>query len=289
MGDRAIATILDWAVGGAAFALVGMWAAVRWGGVTRNGFELYGSAAIVAFGIVGIFGFLYLWIMEGVFGATLGKFILNVRVRRTDGSTIGLRQSLLRNLWRLIDGIGIYLVGFLVAIFSRLKQRLGDHMAKTVVVQKDPGPLPRAVAVAVWAAVIGVGFLGAYRLHPSAEAAAARVGRVIRAELGSDRTADYEIVNPSGEFFTDTPQIVAVGEVEGVDPGVSIKAVWIADDIGDAAPPHYEIAEKSFSGGTEFSAHLSSPTNGWPAGRYHLEIYIRDKLAKQLPFTIKQR
>jgi uncharacterized RDD family membrane protein YckC len=88
MGDRAIATILDWAVGGAAFALVGMWAAVRWGGVTRNGFELYGSAANIAFGIVAIFGFLYLWIMEGVFGATLGKFILNLRVRRIDGSNI---------------------------------------------------------------------------------------------------------------------------------------------------------------------------------------------------------
>jgi hypothetical protein len=89
MGDRAIATILDVAAVGAAYALVGMWAVVRCGGVTRNGFELYGSAANVTFGIVGIFGFLYVWLLEGLFGAILGKFILNVRVRCTDGGMIG--------------------------------------------------------------------------------------------------------------------------------------------------------------------------------------------------------
>ncbi len=289
MGDRAIATILDAAVVGAIYALVGMWAAVRWGGVTGNGFKLYSTAANVTFGIVGIFGFLYVWLLEGVLGATLGKFILNVRVRRADGGTIGLKQSLIRNLLRLIDGIGVYFVGFLIAIFSHLKQRLGDHLAKTVVVQRDSGPLPRAEAVVLWAALIVVAFVGAYRLHPSAEAAAARVGRVIRAELGTDRTPDYEIVNPSNEFYTDTPKIVCVGKVDGMDPGVSMKAVWIADDTGGAAPPKYQIAEKSFSGGDEFSAYLNSPTNGWPAGRYHLEIYIRDKLAKQIPFAIKQR
>jgi len=46
MGDRAIATILD--VAGAVVAVVGMWASVRWGGVTSNGFELHGTAAVVA-------------------------------------------------------------------------------------------------------------------------------------------------------------------------------------------------------------------------------------------------
>jgi hypothetical protein len=66
MGDRAIATILDLVVVGAAYALVGMWAAVRWGGVTSNGFKLYSTAANVTFGIVVIFGFLYVWLLEGV-------------------------------------------------------------------------------------------------------------------------------------------------------------------------------------------------------------------------------
>jgi uncharacterized RDD family membrane protein YckC len=330
MGDRAIATILDLVVAGAAFALVGMWAAARWGGVTSNGFELHGTPAGVAIGAVAIFAFLYVWLLEGVLGATLGKFILNVRVRRTDGRAIGFKQSLVRNLFRVIDGIGVYLVGFLIATFSHLKQRLGDHVARTVVVQRDSGPLPRAMAVVVWAAVIVASFVGAYRLHPDAgaagvasapltaastsvppqavasapltiastavppqvaptRAAAGGEGRVIRAELGTDRTPDYEIVNPSSEFYTDTQQIMCVWKVEGVDPSVSIKTVWIVDDSGGAAPPNYKIAEKSIAGVSEGSGFLTRPTNGWPAGKYHLEIYIGDKLAKQVPFTIKQR
>jgi uncharacterized RDD family membrane protein YckC len=315
MGDRAIATILDLVVAGAAFALVGMWAAVRWGGVTRNGFELHGTAAGVAIGAVALLTFLYVWLMEGVLGATLGKFILSVQVRRTDGSAIGLQQSLVRNVLRVIDGIGVYLVGFLIATFSHLKQRLGDHVAKTVVVQRDSGPLARAVAVAAWAGVIVASAVGAYRLHPGvgavgvasaprttaststsvppqaapAPAAAAGEGRVTRAELGTDRTPDYQIVNPSSEFYTDTPKIMCIWKVEGVNPSVPIKSVWIVDDSGGAAPPNYQIVEKSIAGFSEGSFFMTRPNSGWLAGHYHLEIYIGDKLAKQVPYTIKQR
>jgi hypothetical protein len=120
-------------------------------------------------------------------------------------------------------------------------------------------------------------------------AATAGEGRVIRAELGTDRTPDYEIVNPSTVFYTNTPKITCVWKVEGVDPNASIKSVWIADDTGGAAPPHYKIIEKSISGSSEGGFYVNSPTNGWPPGKYHLEIYIGDKLAKQVPFTIKQR
>jgi len=120
-------------------------------------------------------------------------------------------------------------------------------------------------------------------------AAVAGDGRVIRAELGTDRTTDYEIVNPSSEFYTDTPKIMCVWKVEGVNPSVPINMVWIVDDSGGAAPPNYKITEKSISGFSEGSGFLTSPSNGWPAGQYHLEIYIGDKLAKQVPFSIKQR
>jgi uncharacterized RDD family membrane protein YckC len=293
MGDRAIATILDVVVAGAAYALVGMWAALRWGGVTSNGFELHGTAALITLGAVAIFAFLYVWLLEGVLGATLGKFILNVRVRRIDGSAIGLTKSLVRNLLRIIDAIGVYLVGFLIAIFSHLKQRLGDHVAKTVVVKKDSGPMPRAVAVAVWAAVIVACFVGAFRLHRGAGAAgvasAAGEGRLIRAELGTDRTPDFAIVNPSNEFYTDTPKIMCVWTVQGVDPSAPISLAWVVDDSGGAAPPNYLIAKKSITGSSEGSFFMNSPNTGWPVGIYHVEIYIGDKLVKVVPFTVRRR
>jgi uncharacterized RDD family membrane protein YckC len=313
MGDRAIATLLDVVVVGAAYALVGMWAAVRWGGVTSNGFELHGTPAVIAIAAVATFAFLYVWLFEGVLGASLGKFILNVRVRRIDGSAIGLTKSLVRNLLRIIDAIGVYLVGFLIAIFSHLKQRLGDHVAKTVVVQKESGPLPRAVAVVVWAAAIVASFVGAYRLHSGAGAAgvtsaplstastsvplqtaptqgaAAGEGRLIRAELGTDRTPDFTIVNPSNEFYTDTAKIMCVWTVQGVDPSVPISLAWVVDDSGGAAPPNYLIAKKSITGSSEGSFFMDSPNTGWPVGIYHVEIYIGDKLVKVVPFTVKRR
>ena len=34
----------------------------------------------------------------------------------------------MRNLLRIVDGFGGYLVGFLVAVLSRQRQRLGDHL-----------------------------------------------------------------------------------------------------------------------------------------------------------------
>jgi len=313
IGDRAIATLLDIVLAASPFAVIGVWAAVRWGGVTPNGFELHGIAALFTISLVVILWFLYVWLLEGLLGATLGKFILNLRVRRLDGSGIGLSKSLVRNLSRVVDAIGVYFVGFLIANFSDRKQRLGDHLAGTVVVQGDSGKVTRAIAAVAWAAIIIACFVGAYRLHPGAGAvgiasapratgstsvppqaaptqtAAAGEGRVTRAEMGTDSTDNYQIIGPATEFYSDTPQIVCVWQIAGTDISTPLKSVWIAEDVGDAAPPNYQLAAKSMSGVNEGKFYVTSPANGWPVGKYRLEIYIGDTLAKKIPFSIKQR
>jgi uncharacterized RDD family membrane protein YckC len=282
IGDRAIAAMLDIVVAASPFAVIGMWAAVRWGGVTPNGFQLQGTAAAITISLVVIFWLLYVWLLEGLLGATLGKFILNLRVRRLDGGRTGLSKSLVRNLSRVVDAIGFYLVGFLIANFSNRKQRLGDHMAGTVVVHVDSGKVTRATAAVAWAAIIIACFVEAYALHPSggpqlqsrvqstpqpspviapaqsaplqtlssAASSTAVAGQVTRAEMGTGKTDDYKIVNPSVEFYADTPEIVCVWDVAGVDPSILIKSIWVADDVGPAAPPHLKLMEKSLAGYT---------------------------------------
>jgi uncharacterized RDD family membrane protein YckC len=146
MGDRAIATVLDSIAIAILMVPVGMWAAAHWGGITPSGFELHGIAAFFTFSIVSVLWFVYYWLFEGMFGATLGKLAMNVWVRRADGGEIDLGKSLIRNLLRVIDAIGVYLVGFLVALLSRKKQRLGDHVANTVVVQGGAGKVVRVAA-----------------------------------------------------------------------------------------------------------------------------------------------
>jgi len=115
--------------------------------------------------------------------------------------------------------------------------------------------------------------------------------RVTEAVLGHDRIqkpGSYEIVKPSTVFAPNTAKIVCVFRLEGAGIGMNINSVWIAEDVGRAAPPNYKIAEKSLrlpfmnSG----SVYLSKPTKGFPVGSYRLEIYIGSKLAKTLKFNV---
>jgi uncharacterized RDD family membrane protein YckC len=82
-----------------------------------------------------IVAFAYFAIMEGRFGQTLGKMALGIKVVREDGGRAGIREALLRTLLRIVDGIGTYLVALIVALISDKNQRLGDMVAKTLVVR----------------------------------------------------------------------------------------------------------------------------------------------------------
>jgi uncharacterized RDD family membrane protein YckC len=168
LGDRMIAVVLDTILLVTAFAVAGSWAANRWGGVTESGFALAGKPAVVASAVTLLFGFLYTFFLEGAFGATLGKAMAGVQVRMTHGGKCTVGASFLRNLLRIVDALAGYLVGFFIAIFSKQRQRLGDHVADTVVVEADPGTGLKALVVVLWLAGVGGGAYGAYVLHRAA-------------------------------------------------------------------------------------------------------------------------
>lgn len=75
---------------------------------------------------------LHTTITELFAGRSLGKMIVGLRVVTTDGGTPGKSAMLLRNLLRLLDVIPIPL-GFIV-LTTPLRQRVGDMIAKTVVI-----------------------------------------------------------------------------------------------------------------------------------------------------------
>ena len=116
--------------------------------------------------------------------------------------------------------------------------------------------------------------------------------RVTEAVLGQDRVDKpngFEIVRPATVFRPDSPQIVCVFKMEGAGIGATIRSVWIAEDVGKAAPPNYKIAEKTltlpFLNTGTFS--LSKPNKGFPVGSYRLEIYAGGKLSKTLKFSVQ--
>jgi len=78
---------------------------------------------------------LYFTYFESKTGQTLGKKMVNIKVVREDGKKLTFGEAFLRTILRVIDGLAVYLLGFIVVLVSEKKQRIGDIAAKTVVVR----------------------------------------------------------------------------------------------------------------------------------------------------------
>jgi uncharacterized RDD family membrane protein YckC len=72
-------------------------------------------------------------------GRTLGKRLLGLQVLRADGLPVGWRESVLRNLLLVGDFLPFfYFTGLLCMLFDTQFRRLGDIVAGTQVVYRDP-------------------------------------------------------------------------------------------------------------------------------------------------------
>ena len=77
----------------------------------------------------------YYTYLEGTRGQTIGKMVTKIKVVREDGTPIEMEQAFKRNILRVIDGLFAYLIGAILIWRSDKQQRLGDSVAKTVVVK----------------------------------------------------------------------------------------------------------------------------------------------------------
>lgn len=94
--------------------------------------------ASVALLIIATFGyFAYFIAFEGFWqGMTPGKKVLKLRVLNVDGTPIGIREAILRNLLRPADMLPVFYLFGLVTIFINPRgQRIGDLVSGTVVVK----------------------------------------------------------------------------------------------------------------------------------------------------------
>jgi uncharacterized RDD family membrane protein YckC len=116
----------------------------------------------------------YFILLEWRYGATLGKRAMRIRVLTEHGAPIGLRESVTRNLLRIVDLLPAgYALGAIVALVSPRSQRLGDMAAGTIAVRI--GKVPRAEAKRV---------SGSFVEMVAADREAARVG-LVSAELAA--------------------------------------------------------------------------------------------------------
>jgi len=131
-GRRIVATILDgFVLGALSSALTSAFGA----GWVPSGFNLttlsfHGSLYLT------VVVLLYYTLLEGVTGRTVGKFVTGIRViDAKTGQTPGMFTVFLRTVLRVIDGIGGYLLGWIVVLLNSRRRRLGDIAADTLVIR----------------------------------------------------------------------------------------------------------------------------------------------------------
>jgi uncharacterized RDD family membrane protein YckC len=76
----------------------------------------------------------YYFVIEGYFGRTPGKYFMGLRVLKTDGTRIGYKEAILRNLSKYNNVLIVVDVLIMLIFFNREKQRGSDRIADTIVV-----------------------------------------------------------------------------------------------------------------------------------------------------------
>jgi uncharacterized RDD family membrane protein YckC len=86
----------------------------------------------------------YFGLSEGYFrGKTLGKHLFGLRVIQEAGYPITLWGAILRNIVRAADSLSFYGVGFITMLVAGNFRRLGDLVARTVVIEERRVSVPR--------------------------------------------------------------------------------------------------------------------------------------------------
>ena len=190
-GDRFLAVVLDSIVLLATFAIVDTWAFLRWSDIAVVELNLTTASLVISVLLDALIFFAYVWLLEAALGATLGKAIIGIRVLHNDERN-RLAASAMRNALRIVDGLAFYLVGVMVASCSRLRQRVGDICADTIVVTEDLHAAIKAAAVLLWLAPLAGAVWSVPKLCASANAAhqPRYLGQVV-AQLGRTDNSAY--------------------------------------------------------------------------------------------------
>lgn len=108
---------------------------------------------------------------------------------------------------------------------------------------------------------------------------------------------DEKIIEPTVVYYPDSPKIQVVLKASASRKGGAITFVYIADDVGPAAPAGTRIDQKTIPLPPAIGplrtwtaqSSLSRPNKGWPIGRYHVEVTIDGQQVATLPFTVQAR
>ena len=130
-GRRVIQYIVDYILAGIIPGLA-FWLLDR-----GNGF-LHGLGWLLA-AVISLAVYYWYWVARphSHHGQTFGMQLFRLRVISKHGGPASIAQLLIRGILLIVDTIFFGLVGWLTIMFSRYRQRVGDHAAGTLVIPSD--------------------------------------------------------------------------------------------------------------------------------------------------------
>jgi len=131
---RFFALLIDYILYGIAFFLIATYFGESY--ESEDGtfnYKVEGFPALACF----IIWFALMPLMEGIKGQSFGKMIFGIKTLKQDGTKASVGNATVRHLFDMIDFFPFLgIVGLIVASKNNLQQRVGDLVAKTIVVQK---------------------------------------------------------------------------------------------------------------------------------------------------------
>jgi uncharacterized RDD family membrane protein YckC len=140
VGSRTLAILIDISLCGLVLFVVYSLTFILARDVADNWMTQFSANALTTVLLLLIFGsqWCYFNLFEWIWnGQTPGKRLMHLRVIKVDGTPVSWIDVLLRNLSRPVDTLGpMGLIGLLMIFTGRKAQRLGDLMARTLVIHE---------------------------------------------------------------------------------------------------------------------------------------------------------
>jgi len=132
--------------------------------------------SVTFYGVLAVVVLLNSCLLQGLTGASVGKWLLGLRVVKVDGSRAGLGWNLLRTVLMIVDAvICCFIIGLVTASSTKGHKRVGDMAASTFVVSKRaagspltiPGVTPDAYGGQPYGGYPGQQYGGQYGGYPA--------------------------------------------------------------------------------------------------------------------------
>lgn len=133
LGSRIGAILIDQILAGILMTMVVLLLAAIVGDSVQGGGAVL---LLLSYLFIGALYLGYFIVMEWLFGYTIGKKLVSIRVVDESGGQIDMGKSAVRNFLRIVDVLpSLYILGIVLIAVSDDEQRLGDMAASTYVVK----------------------------------------------------------------------------------------------------------------------------------------------------------